>query len=170
MKKSNNHIRFHNGQLFCGACGSTQEIPFPIAIPMMTAMAEAWEKMHIGCEGKWEEPKPDMAESEEARIAFWMKHGEHGLSSKCMAWMLQDKPIHPIAETAWPHDRSDFGRCHKLLAIVPEFYGRMDRMKVCGTQWASLVDHWDELTALYEANDPSIGQRIRQLTKPRSST
>lgn len=136
---------------------------------MFTAMAEAWEKMHANCEPVWEEPKPDMASSEDERIFFWMSYGEHGQSSKYMAWKLQNSRTHPYAEPARPYDPDDFGRCHKLLAMVPEFRGRMERMKECGPEWSDLVDHWDELTAMYEAKDEGMYKRVQQLTEPDSA-
>lgn len=133
-------------------------------------MADAWEEMHLDCEPVWKEPKPDMASSEDERIFFWMSYGEHGASSEFMAWTLQDHKQHPFAEPAMPYDPDDFGRCHKLLAMVPEFRARMDRLKECGPEWAALVDHWDELTAMHEAKDKGMYKRMCQLPKPNSAS
>jgi len=44
-----------------------------------------------------------------------------------------------------PSDPADFGRCARLLTLVPEWRPRMDEMRILSKEWSALVDHWDEV-------------------------
>jgi hypothetical protein len=50
-----------------------------------------------------------------------------------------------------PHDADDFGRCYRLLKAVPAWRPRLGEVAAKYPKWAGLVEHWDELTALFEA-------------------
>lgn len=82
----------------------------------------------------------------------WLRHGERGISSEAIFAHLTGVPI-----TRWLHppaDAGDLGRCRKLLAAVPEFAARLSEMASLDSQWARLVEHWDELCALMDEEAP----------------
>lgn len=54
-----------------------------------------------------------------------------------------------------PWDPADFGRCHRLLLIVPEWRPQLHRVAAIYPQWAPLVREWDGLTALFQEEEPT---------------
>lgn len=52
-----------------------------------------------------------------------------------------------------PADESDFGRCHRMLKLFPEWLPRMGEVGAAYVQWLPLVQSWTVLTKLYEEND-----------------
>ncbi len=72
-----------------------------------------------------------------------------------------------------PLDSSDFGRCQRLLQVMPEWRGQLGRVgEAGGPAWHLLVMHWDELSALYaEGKGAELHTRIQELEKvARAST
>lgn len=69
-----------------------------------------------------------------------------------------------------PQDADDFGRCHRLLEFIPEFRSRLPTVATRwpDSPWPRLVAHWDELTALYQANqNTALRAKLRELnTQP----
>ncbi|MBE0509043.1 MAG: hypothetical protein IBX50_20385 [Marinospirillum sp.] len=85
------------------------------------------------------------------RLAEWFISGDVGASSRAIAATLTGSDsTYPLYH---PADSSDFGRCHKLLKVVPEFRARITEMAGLSEQWAALVRRWDDLEAAYE-EDP----------------
>lgn len=77
----------------------------------------------------------------------WLLGGDTGVSSKTIcAVMTGSKMKGPDV----PHDPSDFGRCHRLLILFPEWRARLHEMAEQFPMWGPMVEAWDELTALYE--------------------
>jgi predicted ATPase len=62
-------------------------------------------------------------------------------------------PAGHMGEASLPYDSGDFGRCHRLLLVKPEWRARLGEVAAKYQDWAPLVSAWDELTALYEAKD-----------------
>lgn len=55
-----------------------------------------------------------------------------------------------------PHDPSDFGRCHRLLEVMPSWRPLLaEKVSPLSCEWARLIEAWDELTALYLEELPS---------------
>ena len=48
-----------------------------------------------------------------------------------------------------PGDPDDFGRCHRLLVLIPEWRERLREVAAAYPRWRGLVENWDELTSLY---------------------
>lgn len=66
----------------------------------------------------------------------------------------------------YPHDAADFGRCLGLLSALPDLRLRLHEMAETGPEWAALIGAWDELTALYEADEfQQVSDRIDALTQ-----
>ena len=109
------------------------------------------------------------------RVQEWLFGSDTGLSSLTIVAVLAEGKTADLARARlgrWdleaPSDPDDFGRCHRLLEIVPEWRGRLGEVAVACPRWRNLVLHWDELTELYLAeapsgNAPKLFQRMRKL-------
>lgn len=90
-----------------------------------------------------------------SRADAWIVGDDTGASSKAIwAVMVGVK----AARRSAPSDPSDFGRCYRLLKLVPEWHARIGEMAAVGSDWRALVTRWDDLTELYEeeaAPDPT---------------
>jgi hypothetical protein len=80
----------------------------------------------------------------------------------CIGWLGSYGPHVPL-------DPDDFGRCHRLLALIPNGVERMSEVAAAYPEWAGLVGAWAELAALYEEELPSgraprLYRRIKELT------
>lgn len=80
----------------------------------------------------------------------WLRHGERGISSEAIFAHLTGVPVGNMGMSP-PYDASDLRRCRLLLAAVPEFAARIDEMAQVSPQWARLVERWDEVCALMDA-------------------
>lgn len=83
----------------------------------------------------------------------WLTNGDTGISSMTI-WsvMMGKKPKRADV----PYDPDDFGRCYRLLKVMPSWRPRLGEVSAAFPVWAGLVGAWDELTALYE-RDVSTG-------------
>lgn len=80
--------------------------------------------------------------SETARAMQWLAGRDTGISSKAiMIHMLDGAP----EEHSYPSDPADLGRCLRLLALIPEWRGRILEMSAVGCVWAGLARRWDDL-------------------------
>lgn len=81
------------------------------------------------------------------RAATWIVSRDTGTSSQTI-WsvMMGAEPAH----ASEPSDPDDFGRCYRLLKLIPEWKPRLSEVAARYPVWTALVAHWDELTALYE--------------------
>lgn len=115
-------------KLPCGRCGSKKKL-FPGRLPRRTNQGDA----HA-----------------------WLRNGDTGLSSETI-WsvMMGQYPSRQHWRPTTPSDPSDFGRCYRLLEVMPEWRGRLEEVAEKYPEWRGLVDAWDELTALYEEELPS---------------
>lgn len=113
-----------------------------------TAYIAGWRDGHDACAAE---------ENKTLRMRFkigtWLARGEHnGISSKYMAGIMLGADQDTVSKwlCPWPRDPADFGRCHHLIQCAPEIREHLHLMKRCGEVWSRLVDHWDEMTRLYE--------------------
>lgn len=96
-------------------------------------------------------------DSVERRVIKWLFSGDTGISSKTIAAFM-------IGETEtenrfdFPYDPADFGRCYRLLELIPEFKPRLKEMvsipKV-GPTWKYLAENWEVCEQLYESRNYS---------------
>lgn len=86
----------------------------------------------------------------------WLTNGDTGVSSETMWSVLTGRRI---GKRYWypdvPQDPDDFGRCYRLLQVMPSWRARLGEVAARYPAWKSLVAAWDELTALYEEELPS---------------
>ena len=150
-KKKLNKSILRNGNLFCTACGREQVMPYPLSVSMFSVMAKQFDKEHKHCEQTYTAPIVDMKLSRREREEWWLRNGEHGMSSESIFANLSSiKFSGPV--TSYPHDSSDFGRCYALLQIVPEFKTEFKNMRKASPMWSKFVDNWDKLTDMYETS------------------
>ncbi len=103
------------------------------------------------------------------RALQWIAGGDTGTSSKTIWAVMQ--MVEPEYASV-PSDPSDFGRCYRLLKLIPEWREGLSLVSRRYPEWTALVEHWDELTALYEdelVNGPKNkhGDRMAQKTYDR---
>ena len=82
----------------------------------------------------------------------WALGRDTGISSKTIAAALSDT-VQEDAYYGLPSDSSDFGRCHRLLELIPEWKPRLPEVAEKFPEWELIVRHWDTLSAFYEAGD-----------------
>lgn len=85
------------------------------------------------------------------QLRRWFVNADRGISSNAIVEVMEDLPRGMITGSfglGYPHDPADFGRCYRLLELVPQYRNRLDEMRVSPV-WDALVNHWDELERLY---------------------
>lgn len=87
----------------------------------------------------------------DGRAYRWLTGGDTGTSSLTIfAVMTGDDRVPLHGNPRVPLDPSDFGRCHRLLAVIPEWRARLPEVAARYPEWTALVREWDRLDALYE--------------------
>jgi len=84
-------------------------------------------------------------------IQAWLDSDDRGMSSNYLAYVLSG--CGGACELAWPLDAEDFGRCVRLLEVVPYLRSSLPMMAAKHEAWAKLVEAWDELETLYRARE-----------------
>lgn len=87
----------------------------------------------------------------EQRAIQWVASGDTGASSMTIYRHMLGLPHDGGFGVSEPSDGGDLGRCLRLLRLIPEWRPRMHEMAKLSHAWAALVPHWDELSALLEA-------------------
>jgi hypothetical protein len=69
-----------------------------------------------------------------------------------------------------PLDPDDFGRCYRLLKLIPDGLARMPEVAAEHAPWKGMVAAWGELTSLYEeeapnhrGNAPKLYRRMKEI-------
>src|SRR3972149_8048417 len=116
----------------------------PICGGMVEAFIRASVKEHPGTI-----PQP---------VLDWLHGIDTGISSKAIVSIMENVPVE-LVNGRWgygdPLDPADLGRCIRLLEIMPDYRARLPEMSAVSPQWAALVNHWDELAALYHEEWPA---------------
>lgn len=81
------------------------------------------------------------------RAAQWVVGGDTGTSSKVIWSVMQ--MVEP-RDSDPPADPDDFGRCYRLLALIPEWRKSLELVSRAYPEWVGLVREWDRLTTMYE--------------------
>lgn len=84
-----------------------------------------------------------MTPTQSATIAWLAGAYARGMSSRTMAYWLAFSTI--PSDVNHPHDPADFDRCLQLLAAVPALREDLGLMAHLSTEWAALVDRWDDI-------------------------
>jgi hypothetical protein len=164
MAQKTDHITLGDGmRLQCMHCGVTYTPALPVAINVVVAMGKAFTKTHRGCKKPKEERCGACLELghglfDHVRLKVltaeqWPGCGDDGTSSTAIWRHMRGVPQQPSADA--PHDPSDFGRCHRLLA-ASWAAGWRSRMPELATlpSWRGIAPAWEELDALFVAELP----------------
>lgn len=87
----------------------------------------------------------------EDRALHWLSGRDTGASSKAIAAHMLGRE--QKGHVAYPSDESDFGRCHRLLKLIPEWRQRLPEMAKHSEAWAALVACWPDLERRFEAGE-----------------
>jgi len=99
-----------------------------------------------------------MTYDQEVKTAMiWLQGQDTGISSKAIMEMMLGAQPH---WKTYPRDSWDFNRCVRLMEKIPAWRTRITEMSKVGYVWAALVENWNELEALYQA----------EVANPRSET
>lgn len=102
---------------------------------------------------------------------LWLAWGERGKSSEAI-FQRMSGVLAPRGDTenkSYPRDAADLARCRKLLEAVPEFAPRIGVMADVSLEWSYLVEQWDELASMMDAEAPDwrLGSGAAQETSQR---
>jgi len=78
----------------------------------------------------------------------WIVGSDTGVSSKTIWGVMMGAEVY---SPSIPWDTDDFGRCYRLLQMIPEWRHRLTDVSEKYPEWKPLVDNWDELTRIFEA-------------------
>lgn len=114
---------------------------------------------------------PFPRETKEGDPMAWLVNGDTGISSKTIWSIMMGREIKdPYFHASPPSDPSDFGRCYRLLKVMPSWRERLPEISEKYPKWKPLIDHWDELTSLYEEEiknpssmAPKLYKRMKEL-------
>jgi hypothetical protein len=100
----------------------------------------------------------------------WAVSGRQGCSSQAMFYRFTSVDLSgQAAEGAYPLDVADLLRCLHLVDQVPEFAPMVQDMANVSPAWSRLAEHWDDLTALVEAECPEWRTNPTQLARTREA-
>lgn len=156
-KIKNDHAVMVTGGCRCTHCGDLHKIPPFIPLSDFTTLIDSFAIRHLKCKKEWQPPTADPEWPTSERIKFWLEHGEMGISAATMYNRFMPRhQLFGILESH-PHDADDFRRCYLLLKTVPEWRKSLHVMKAFSPVWEKLVDNWDTLTNMLEADLANIG-------------
>ena len=134
----------------CGKCSHEWAAAFlPLPINLFAKLAKALcpmcgsKDVNIG-----QLPKP----TSEGDAIAWIANGDTGISSQTIWSVMTGRSVR---STGFPHDPSDFGRCYRLLKIMPSWRARLPEVSTRFPQWKEFIRAWNELTMLYEEELPT---------------
>ena len=84
----------------------------------------------------------------------WIVGPDTGVSSRTIWAFMMGINLSSIVVDV-PCDPSDFGRCYRLLALNPQWKGRLPEMAAALPIWKPLIGAWDQLEALYLEESPT---------------
>jgi len=95
------------------------------------------------------------ARPEYERAIGWLHGNDTGASSKSIWTVMAGMPIENDHGDI-PCDPSDFGRCYRLLQLIPEWEpGWRKAIEARNPAWGPFVEAWDTLVAIYEDELPN---------------
>jgi hypothetical protein len=100
----------------------------------------------------------------------WLASGDTGISSETIFGVMTGQTMAMARRYGYcpPSDPADFGRCYRLLKVMPSWRARLPEVAVKFRAWKPLIEAWDELTALYEEEmskdrAPKLYHRMQEL-------
>jgi hypothetical protein len=94
----------------------------------------------------------------------WLDGYERGSSSDALFSVTTGVQVgNPERARALPGSPDDLDRCLELARNVPEVRDNLERARTLGEKWARLLDHWQELASLPEAEYKSNSARLQEI-------
>lgn len=149
----------------CGKCGYGRVLcQAPVPVDVFSAVSKL---PCASCRSKDIRIGKRPRETADGEAHQWLENGDTGVSSKTI-WSVMMGSGQDRLGSDVPHDPDDFGRCYRLLKVMPAWRARLGEVAAKHPAWRGLVDSWDELTALYEEelpkkSAPKLYARMRQL-------
>lgn len=88
----------------------------------------------------------------------WITGNDTGQSSKTI-WAVMMGAVTASGSYSRPYDAGDFGRCHRLLEIAPEWKARLGEVAARFPEWSPLVREWSKIETAYLADLKDNGCR-----------
>lgn len=109
------------------------------------------------------------------RAMKWIVGNDTGVSSKTI-WAVMQGTVDGVNRSGGnfdvPHDPSDFGRCFRLLQLIPEWRENMTKIVAAFPAWKPFVDVWSDLETLYvkglnspDGSAPELSARMQALVE-----
>lgn len=133
---------------YCARCGEGLNIPLPQRVEGAVAAMKAFAGAHSRCRPGQEHIQSNISPQE------WLDGRDTGTSSLSIFSAINGYPL-SAEQFDIPHDPDDFGRCYRLLNLVPSYRMQLSKVSAECPAWKPFVDAWDELASLYEEESPS---------------
>ena len=86
----------------------------------------------------------------------WITSSDTGISSEAIWAVMMGVPSKDDYRHNYPSDPSDFGRCYRLLNLIPEWKSRLSEVAdEYGGVWTIYIKNWDTMINLWEEEKPS---------------
>lgn len=109
------------------------------------------------------------------RAIKWVSGNDTGISSKTIWTAMMDGVDGPQrlgGNYDIPYDPDDFGRCFRLLQLLPEWRENMAKIVAAFPAWKPIVDAWSDLETLYvkglnspDGRAPELYDRMQALVE-----
>lgn len=148
----------------CTRCGEGLRLELPVRLEVFTGASGGFVEAHKHCTpGRYVASTPTSAEE-------WLKSRDTGSSSLTIYHVMTGKHVGDPDRYHTPIDPSDFGRCYRLLELVPAWRARLPEVATRFPAWGPLVREWTRLEALYleelpDGTAPKLYAAMRQLEK-----
>lgn len=86
---------------------------------------------------------------------LWRIGRDTGVSSETIWHTMTGAPAAGFHSSSPPLDPADFGRCHRLLALFPEWRSRLAEVAEAHCGWGPMVREWSEMERLYVRDLPT---------------
>lgn len=94
--------------------------------------------------GTMSKPKPI-----EKRAVDWLTGSDTGSSSEAILDHMMGMAAGVDLAARYPRDVADWGRCFRLLELIPEWRERIGEMSRHGPYWTALVSRWRDIESAY---------------------
>ena len=166
-KPSPSHVGLNGKDMACYHCGKRETVIHGQGLPIggpawkgFMAHCTAFEKLHGRCKETAESPTRKIEKDEHE----WEMGLFVGTSSATIFKVMVGRwPKSAEGRAATPSDPSDFGRCQRLLNVKPMWRSRLNEVAEKYPSWKPLVEHWDELTTMFESQAPGMYNRMKVL-------
>lgn len=145
MKISKMRLTCKCGHVFDGEI--VVDAPMAVALASMKAIRcpKCGNHIHLGMGGELA-GKPKLDESLLVRADWWRNSGDTGISSLTIYGVFAGEPY---KNPDVPHDPSDFGRCRRLLDLIPEWHADIGKVASVYPWYLPFTDRWSEFDRLW---------------------